>query len=319
MRKPKAKKGGAGNEIPVQQLAPILNSLTAAQNIKDNQKTIQIEKDKLKIEADTLALEKNKIVLDIVGNFLSNTGSTLAKGASGSWAVFQQSIITLFGDGHLSGWVVLILAILVITGLYVMFFNFNQSPYAPRFKIMIFNNIFNYVAKIFLYITPSYKFRIFTKSITPYTGVDPTTVRPTIIGRCDNLIMREISSKTGAGLCVNTMQPDPIKWIISPESMPELQDLDPIIRSKIEGVDGEKSIVNIPWKVYGQDGMNYYPDCSKAIFSDGKSASYLFQDNGINSCNRKVLSRKTYTSKNRPINIGGTDSENKYKGLDNYV
>ena len=141
---------------------------------------------------------------------------------------------------------------------------------------------------------------------------EQTKDRPTVTGRCDQLKMNQLEANTG--LCMKTIQPEPIKWIIDPESLPEIKDLSPELRSKIIGANGEKYIVTIPWDTYKQDGMNYYPNCSKAVFSDGSSAAGLFEDNGTNTCNKKKINRTEYKPKYRPYSVAPN-----YSGLTGYV
>lgn len=216
------------------------------------------------------------------------------------------------GQGHAAGYIALGVTLFIIFYGVSSFTRYSRNPSNPRYN----SGLYKHLATVFRMIKPSYKFSMFAENITPYSGAKQTTDRPAIAGRCDNLTKREVASAKG-GMCVKTMQPKAIQWIISPEEMPELESLPPSLRTQIEGNQKEKYVVNIPWRVYDSDGFNYYPDCSQAVFSDGTSAAYLFNDNGTGSCDKKILDRLVHTSKSRYLKTGVADT--RYTRLDEYT
>lgn len=144
--------------------------------------------------------------------------------------------------------------------------------------------------------------------------VDRTlTDRKKINGRCDNLHNYTISN---TGLCNHTSTPEPIVWTLDIEKMPELNELSE--RVKTDFVDGaaQKYIVTIPWGTYENDGLHYYPDCRRATFESGESASYLFTDNGKNSCEKRIVRRTINGERQRPTLM---NVDNKYNGLQGYL
>lgn len=145
---------------------------------------------------------------------------------------------------------------------------------------------------------PTYKMKIFGDNFDLYGKKADTSIsdRPIMtIGRCDNLKNYQITSKKS---CMATSTPEPIIWTLDVNKMPELEELELSIDDK-DRLFTNKSIVSIPWEIYNNDGMNYYPNCSKAMFiktdgTIGDSAAHLFKDNGIRSCEKKTIARTTY-------------------------
>jgi hypothetical protein len=154
--------------------------------------------------------------------------------------------------------------------------------------------------------------KLFSYNFAPYGNTPPSTIsdRPTIKGRCDNLRNYQITSK---GVCVNTTTPEPIVWTLDVEKMPELNELS-IATKKIVDEDTGRYTVTIPWATYKSDGLHYYPDCKKATFGNGKSASYLFTDNGTRSCERKTVIRTINNAEIRPKYMS-----DKYISVDSYL
>jgi hypothetical protein len=217
------------------------------------------------------------------------------------------------GNNPIAHYVALLIVILFIAGGISFFI---LSPKKPNLSALL-SNPFNIITRTFSKILPGYRSRLMAKSMTPYSGVIPSTPREKILGRCDNITMREVSGGKGGGLCERTVVPNDIRWIINPETIPELEEIPSLIKSKIAGENGEKYTVSIPWKIYpGGDGMNYYPDCSQAKFSDGTDASKLFIDNGTTSCTKRVVSRTQHSEAYRPISLEGNTN---YKGLNSYA
>jgi hypothetical protein len=93
-------------------------------------------------------------------------------------------------------------------------------------------------------------------------------------------------------VCLNTTIPEPIVWTLDVEKMPELNELSYDTKNLV--ADAGKYTVTIPWAVYKDNGLDYYPDCRKATFGNGESASYLFTDNGRKSCEKKIVQRTIY-------------------------
>jgi hypothetical protein len=160
-------------------------------------------------------------------------------------------------------------------------------------------NPFNYI-KI-PNIIPRYRMNLFSYSVSPYGKKEHVseTDRPRLNGgRCDNLKNLDI----GKDLCLKTTMPEPIVWTIDIDKMPDFRDnLSTQTKTTIDG-NGQFYRVTIPWKIYNEDGIHYYPSCADAVFEDGTSASYLFTDR-FNSCERKTVNRKTaFAEKKRQAN-----------------
>lgn len=161
---------------------------------------------------------------------------------------------------------------------------------------------------------PKYKIKLFSCNFGGNGGTPKNSIiaRPKIKGRCDNFRNYEITSK---GVCFNTSVPAPILWTLDVEKMPELGQLSEATKRKVDGgEEAGKYTVTIPWAEYKSDGLHYYPDCRKAVFGNGSSASYLFTDNDKRSCNKKSVRRAINTSRIRPKYMSS-----KYNALDSYM
>lgn len=159
---------------------------------------------------------------------------------------------------------------------------------------MNFFNPLSFVEKII----PSYKIRSLTSVFMPYSTVPPSSItdRPKIKGRCDNL---QNYTAPGETACSHTSTPEPITWIIDINSMPEMNEISAMTKDHVDGgADAQKYIVRIPWVTYPGDGVYYYPDCSKATYGNGDRAD-LFIDNGHRSCEKKVVPRTRYGTRQR--------------------
>ena len=182
-----------------------------------------------------------------------------------------------------------------------------QSENVTKPKPMNYLNPLSYM--------PSYKTNLLFKkyNFSLYSTTVDTSMsdRPKMeIGRCDNLNNYEITSKK---VCVATSIPDPIVWTMDVENIPELSEVSLATKEKITN-ESKKYIVTIPWATYKQEGMHYYPDCSKAKFADGTSAAKLFTENGTRSCEKKVIPRTINGSK-----IRAKYMSDKYVSLDTYL
>lgn len=241
-----------------------------------------------------------------------NRVRTFKEWVSGLTAPFRKALGVMFdGRNPIAHYVALVLFVLILAGALTAL----VSSFRSYFRVKV--NPYSTFNKFFQKLLPGYRSRLAAKSITPYSGNIPSTPRQKIVGRCDNLTMRErITDKTGGGLCETTTAPEKLQWVMDPEAQPDFEKLPSLLKSKLTGDQGEKYVVHIPWKVYSMDGTNYYPDCSQAKFSDGTDASYLFTDNGIASCTRKRTPRSEYVDKYRPIQVGGNKF---YQGLDAYA
>lgn len=200
-------------------------------------------------------------------------------------------------EQHPAGeWLFTILAILILVGIITGVF-FGSRYVGIRYNRSKFNIFKTNFGKIF---QMDYRSKLFFKRFnTMFQGINEKpssfdiTDRPVITGRCDNLTMRERS-----GMCINTIEPKPIIWILDSDSMP---DYDKMNKATKKLVVGEKYIVKIPWTKYENDGMHYYPNCSKATFADGSSAEYLFEKDDTSYCTRKKVERTKSTKKKRNI------------------
>lgn len=121
------------------------------------------------------------------------------------------------------------------------------------------------------------------------------TNREPIEGRCNNLTMKQSGS-----LCVSTVEPEPIRWVIDSDSMPDYDKMNSATKKLLVG-DGGKYIVHIPWGKYKNDGMHYYPNCSKATFADGSPADYLFSEDNKDYCTKKRIVRDKATQRTRDL------------------
>jgi hypothetical protein len=266
--------------------------------------------------------EESRRRMETIMNTLNSFATSINKkpltelvGSVGSTVIATtQPMVTelVAGQGHAAGYIALGVALFIFFYGVSSFTRYNRNPSHPRYS----SGSYKHLATVFRTIKPSYKLSMFAQNITPYSGAKQTTNRPTVAGRCDNLTKREVASAKG-GMCIKTMQPKSIQWVIAPEEMPELDSLPPSLRTRIEGNQKEKYVVNIPWRVYNEDGFNYYPDCAQAVFSDGTSAAYLFNDNGTGSCDKKILNRLVHTSKSRYLKTGLVDT--RYTRLDEYT
>lgn len=226
---------------------------------------------------------------------------------------FRKLGAVLFdGRNPIAHYVALFVVIIILIGGFS--FAFTSGSRKGNLSRLV-SNPYNVVTRTFAKLLPGYRSRLMAKSLTPYSGIIPSTPRQKLVGRCDNLTMREAST-TGGGLCESTIIPKDIRWVLNAENMPELEKIHPLLKSRIIGENGEKYIVYIPWKIYQNDGLNYYPDCSQAKFSDGTSASGLFEDNGTSHCTKKIVRRNSYEPKYRPMNMEGNSN---YKGLETYA
>lgn len=203
-------------------------------------------------------------------------------------------------DHPLSRWLVFIAVITLLTTTVVIgSFRIKSSNYDRT----MFNSFYKKLTKMSM---PSYKTKMFFKRISSVFQPEkdePTSVnvidRGVITGRCDNLTMRE-GKIAGSGMCINTVEPKPIRWIIDPDSMPDYDKMNEATK-KLLMRDGGKYIVIIPWSTYSSDGMYYYPDCSKAHFVDGTSAKYLFESDDVHSCTKRRIPRTKSSSQKRNI------------------
>ncbi len=142
------------------------------------------------------------------------------------------------------------------------------SGFIPRliYKIKAF------LKRIFGFFIPApHRFNSFTKLLTPFGSTQQEGIaRSKINGRCDMIEWREVG-----GLCQKTTKPSSIRWVLSLEQMPELNELPEEIIKKITA-NGNKLVIDIP---YEKIGTQYIPDCSKMTFFDGKPASLFIQKN----------------------------------------
>ena len=118
-------------------------------------------------------------------------------------------------------------------------------------------------------------------------------------GRCDEEREHMIDGiGSGPKLCVATSPPKDITWQFTTDDIPELNQVNLKVR-KIITDDEKKLIVKIPHKfVNGK----YVPDCKSAVFGNGESAAYLFNesketyDGNTPSCELKVHTNTPYGS-----------------------
>lgn len=141
---------------------------------------------------------------------------------------------------------------------------------------------------------PGYKMNLIARNLSPYSGNPPTTDRPIIQGRCDEINWKE-SKGVGGGLCTRTTVPQKTIWTMNVDKQPELSQLPQSVKDIITN-KGAKYIVYIPWK---NTGMSYVPDIDNATFSDGSPAKNLFIDNGL-TIKKKEGTRNVYYAQYRP-------------------
>jgi hypothetical protein len=192
--------------------------------------------------------------------------------------------------------------IVVIAVVFGVAFNKNNSKsnyvQAPTFLSKY--NLMNYVN----FAPPSYKLKLFTYDVSPYgkkTDISETD-RPLITGgRCDNLNTVDLGDKN---VCLKTKIPEPIIWTIDVDKMPDFRDnLSTETKRLLDG-GGKHYTIVIPWKIYEDDGVHYYPSCTDAYFQEDStvSAAYLFTKDVFNSCERATVKRKMdYTEKKRLV------------------
>ena len=208
-----------------------------------------------------------------------------------------------------------IVCIIVIICVWIaIFYGINSSSKNSSLNVKKpkLKNLFNPLSYIPM---PTYKMKLFSYNFAPYSNVDTSTVdRPKIKGRCDNL--KNYQSK-GGNICMTTNMPEPIKWTLDIENMPELDKLLPSIKSIVDD-DAKKYTVVIPWGTYDSHGMDYYPKYSEAFFENvtditaSKKAALLFEDKA-QYCTKKSVPIISYSSAKRPTFLNEA-----YTGLDNF-
>jgi len=266
----------------------------------------------LKKAAETGNLASNRV--DFIGTQVTQNRLNIFKNIVDIITKPFRKVGSVVFDGKnpIAHYVALAVVILVLIG--GLSFVFTSGPRKGMFRSLT-SNPYNVVTRIFAKLLPGYRSRLMAKSLTPYSGLVPSVPRKKIIGRCDNMTMREASTK-GGGLCERVILPKDIRWVLDSENIPEMDKIPSLLKSKLTGENGEKYIVYIPWKIYPSDGLNYYPDCSKAKFSDGTDASGLFTDNDTAFCTKKYVRRSTYEPRYRPLNMEGNTN---YRGLEGYA
>lgn len=147
-----------------------------------------------------------------------------------------------------------------------------RGPNASGFIARLIYKIKAFIKRIFGFFLPSsYRLNSMTKFLTPFGATQQEGIaRSKINGRCDMVDWREVG-----GLCQKTTKPTSIRWVLSLEQMPEINDLPEEFIKKITG-NGNKLVIDIP---YEKIGSQYIPDCNKMTFFDGKPASLFIQKN----------------------------------------
>lgn len=154
-------------------------------------------------------------------------------------------------------------------------------------------------------IKPSYKFRLFIRSISPFQGALPSTQRQQMMsGRCDHLRWIQDTSDGAQGFCHSAIRPKDIVWEMDMSKLPEYFELPDERRAEMQS----RLKIRIPYSVYPQDSF-YVPECDRATFIDYKDANGnempapLFEDTGMACKMREVPSMK-YTKRVRARNEG---------------
>jgi hypothetical protein len=217
--------------------------------------------------------------------------------------------ISILNTNPLMHYIAFAIAILVVIAVvFGVAFNKNNSKsnyvQAPTFLSKY--NLMNYVN-----FTPSYKMKLFTYDVSPYgktTDISETD-RPLITGgRCDNLNTVVLGD---TNVCLKTTIPEPIIWTIDVDKMPDFRDnLSTETKRLLDG-GGKHYTIVIPWKIYEDDGVHYYPSCTDAYFQEDStvSAAYLFTRDVFNSCERATVTRKMdFTEKKRLVNGQSIDT-----------
>lgn len=144
-------------------------------------------------------------------------------------------------------------------------------------------------------LAPGYRYRALMRMMNPLGGKFNTSERPHMVaGRCDNAEWRELGGDGRPGLCAKTVAPKDINWIMDANRMPELNKVPQKLYAEITN-NGKRMQVIIPWSV---QGTFYVPQCSKAVFSDGKPAGHLFIDDGM-ACRKKEVAVPKFEARYR--------------------
>lgn len=254
-------------------------------------------------------------------------------------APFLKEFVGIFkGNGTVITWLALFAVIFIL--LYIFLPKKNKARGQVNSTANIFTKFINsksknnsrsnfsiFVKNIRKSILPSYNTKVMFKSLTRFGrqfGVDTSTEEEEesvmkdinglgetkreifTIGRCDNLTMKEKGP-----FCVSTSVPKPIEWIIDSDNMTDYNNISEETKRKLIN-NGDKYKITIPWDINTTDGTHYYPNCSKATFTNGDSAAYLFTDEKITECSKRKVQRDTYSEKKRPTLTS-------WKGLTNYL
>ena len=221
---------------------------------------------------------------------------------------FLLKALSLLNDNPLMHYIAFAIAVIaVIAIVFGVAFNKNSnSNYVQAPTFLSKYNLMNYVN-----FAPSYKMKLFTYDVSPYgkkTDISETD-RPLIEGgRCDNLNNVDLGDKD---LCLKTKVPEPIIWTIDVDKMPDFRDnLSTETKRLLDG-GGKHYTIVIPWKIYEDDGMHYYPSCTDAYFQEDStvSAAYLFTKDVFNSCERATVKRNSdFTEKKRLVNGPSIDT-----------
>jgi hypothetical protein len=303
--KPGAKgkgKGNAGQKAPGANAAPSGDKLGLDQaklGALGEMAAINAQEMSAQIETRRGDAEANKLEADLYGSRLTNfrtTMDTITK-------VPRQIMSGLFENKYpLSQYIALFVVVLVLFGgITAYLVKSKKKPVSTKKP----NAFTRFIQKLM----PGYRSRMFAKSLSSTSVV--TLPRDKVVGRCDNIYWKQTGNAAKGGLCSRTTIPDKLVWIMDVENQPEYPSI-PSIQKDLITNNQKKFTVYIPWKITKSDSMNYYPDCSKATFSDGTDASYLLTDMGT-YCKKKEVKRTAYKDGYRPSNILGNTN---YKGLD---
>lgn len=268
-----------------------------------------------------------------IGALLKRLGSVIVKLIELITPFLKEIGTILGGNGAVVTWLALFAVIFIL--LYIFLpknnkargrVNSTYNMFAQTGKKNSRNRFSLFVKNIRKSIMPSYNTKVMFKSLSRFgrqfgvniseeggesvmkdiNGVGESKREIFTTGRCDNLTMKEKGP-----FCVSTSVPKPIEWIIDSDNMADYNNLSQETKNKLIN-NGDKYKITIPWDINTTDGTHYYPNCSKATFSNGDSAAYLFTDEKITECSKRKVQRDTYTAKKRPTLTS-------WKGLTNYL
>lgn len=170
-----------------------------------------------------------------------------------------------------------------------------ELPDPPALSRFIPSGISTGLGGFFDRIFPTYKARLAAESVagTLQSNIPPqeTTKRERIIGRCDNIRLKETSLNSGGGgVCTSEEVPTPIRWVVDSAKIPDYNMLPDPLKQRVTN-NGVKNIITIPWK---SDGFVYSPDCARATYGGGSNLANLLSDYNTEFCQKREVDKTKY-------------------------